>query len=197
MARYAAQMQADRRCATRSSTGDARRSEIFIEVALTRGVARACSRCWTELRGNPDPGPATRILLSITKCQEGLGGVVVGNLPDQEVGPEDSAASFRAADLCERVSFSGLRRWLTAKSRSSARRCDRTLERIDAPEVARRPRRRRKKRENGPAVEILCTPSRAATRRYGGAFPIGKGARLEGLKWLGDTSPIGMPARPD
>jgi len=179
---------------------------IFIEVALTRGIA---AHVQPLLDINSPVAAATQadcaIFYSITNCQEGLRGISFGNLLIKQVA-EDLKSEFPHVKQFATLSpVPGFRRWLDGTEARvklsvgpNAEQRLAMLATIEAPgwHAGEVPEDLQKllmrlcawyllhaKQENPDGAE----PADPVAR-----FHLGNGAALERLNWLGDTSESGM-----
>lgn len=162
---------------------------IFIEIALTRGLASSIQAVLAE----PLPGcrehaePDTAIFYSITNCQAGLAGVAFGDLLIKQV------TAMIADELPHITRYStlspvpGFGRWLAAQPR------DPVLAELDHDDWADDPSDALRER-----VVALC--ARYLTAVKAGRWPddpvarfhLRNGARLERINWMGDSSRKGL-----
>ncbi|HTQ74608.1 MAG TPA: malonyl-CoA decarboxylase [Burkholderiales bacterium] len=188
-------LEADRRCYAFFHPALPDEPLIFIEVALTRGLASRVQPLLELESPVADPSSANcAIFYSITNCQEGLRGVSFGNLLIKQVA-EDLGREFPKVKTFSTLSpIPGFRRWLAgiAKERPAVAAL---LAQIDTG---------RWLDDHAVAADIrrdlvrLCSfylvhakqgrdPLDPVAR-----FHLGNGARLERLNWLGDISEMGM-----
>ncbi len=193
-------LEADRRCYAFFHSALPDEPLIFIEVALTRGIASKVQPLIDPHSVVVDPSRAdTAIFYSITNCQEGLRGISFGNLLIKQV-VEDLGSTFpRIRTFATLSPVPGFRQWLESPSTASLL-TPAMRERIATPFVAG---------ASGDAatavaddvreeLERLCahylvvakngvTPLDSVAR-----FHLANGARLERLNWAGDTSTTGL-----
>jgi malonyl-CoA decarboxylase len=173
---------------------------IFVEVALTTGLAASIqpllARDGDEAAARAREAAAdTAIFYSISNCQDGLRGVSLGNFLIKQVVEELKAELPRIVRFSTLSPVPGFRRWLEAASQRGALPApDWEILQADAPWW-----------EKPEAAEALRRPLTAACARYlttpsegrGPAdavakFHLGNGARLERINWLGNTAPRGI-----
>lgn len=191
-------LEGDRRCYAFFHPALPDEPLVFIEIALTRGMAASVQPLL-----DPDSpiGDATRAtcatFYSITNCQEGLRGVSFGNFLIKQV-VDDLGRDFpRIKTFATLSPIPGFRQWLQQKGRD--RRRSPELEALLAGT------------ENGTASDVgaVLPPLRAEIiahcvdyllrARHNGApadavarFHLANGARLERLNWMGDPSGAGI-----
>ena len=174
---------------------------IFVEVALTNGLATAVQPLLAPKTNGVEPEPHdTAIFYSISNCQEGLKGISFGNFLIKQVVME------LREELPELTQFSTLspiptfRRWLNkelANKESTLIKDDerQLIEQIDIENWHEDPTL---SEALNPVLMRLCAHYLHNEKR--GAAPLdpvarfhlGNGARLEQLNWMGDTSKNGM-----
>jgi malonyl-CoA decarboxylase len=171
---------------------------IFVEVALTKGLADAVQPL-LALDSDPQAAAArakladTAIFYSISNCQDGLRGVSFGNFLIKQV------VEVLKAELPNLIRFStlspvpGFRRWLEQRGPEEA---------LLAPE--QQAMLAKAWWENPDHVEKLRPALLRAAALYltqpaqgGGIDPVGRfhlnnGARLERINWMGNSAPRGL-----
>ncbi len=186
---------------------------IFVEVALTAGLADAVQPLLAppaDGAGQPPKGADTAIFYSISNCQEGLRGVSFGNFLIKQVVEELHAELPKLRRFATLSPVPGFRAWLdralagetpplteeevkdlgAAAGQTQAEAMSASLEGEwweDAGRIrALRP----------PLLRLVAT---YLTRAQGGEkfdpvarFHLGNGARLERIDWLGNISARGM-----
>jgi len=174
---------------------------IFIEVALTRGLAASVQPLIEPDAPILDPQSAdAAIFYSITNCQDGLRGVSFGNLLIKQVAQELGRELPRLKQFATLSPVPGFRAWL-ATARESIAATPRggellaslkLLERADWYEDAAAVR------ELEPQLMALCAHYLVNVKRGNepvdavARFHLGNGARMERLNWLADRSKAGM-----
>jgi malonyl-CoA decarboxylase len=175
-------LEADRRCFAFFHPALPEEPLIFIEVALTEGMAGEVRPLLDPEAPVTDPAQAdTAIFDSITNCQEGLRGVSFGNVLIKQV-VEDLRREFRRVKTFATLSpIPGFRAWVTSHetrwasadvSRASATE-QRELTALCAEYLLHA------KRENEPADPVA-------------RFHLANGASLERLNWMADHSRTGI-----
>ena len=146
---------------------------IFVEVALTEGMASSIQTLLTTEPSATNESTDTAIFYSITNCQRGLRGISFGSFLIKQV------TALLQSELPQLVTFAtlspipGFANWLSEHEPST--------------DVA-----------NQQDLEGACARYLLAARR--GTLPVDpvarfhlrNGARLERLNWMGDTSDKGM-----
>jgi len=186
---------ADRRCYAFFHPALPDEPLIFIEVALTRGLASSVQPLLEPDAPMVDPGVAKcAIFYSITNCQRGLRGVSFGNLLIKQVA-EDLGREFpRIKTFATLSPVPGFRRWL-GETATAHPELGAVLAKLDAPGW----------HEGGAAsgdlqrdLTRLCAYYLLHAKQGHEAldtverFHLGNGAQLERINWLGDTSPSGL-----
>ncbi|MER2264031.1 malonyl-CoA decarboxylase [Methylobacterium oxalidis] len=175
---------------------------IFVEVALTGGIAAAIAPILANER---DPLPAraatTAVFYSISNCQRGLAGVTFGNFLIKQV-VEDLAREIPSLKTFVTLSpVPGFARWLDRERRADAPQglskedveTLRLLEQADWQGDKAKCEAVRKAMLPGAAAYFLRAKNdRGRPLDPVARFHLGNGARLERLNFLGDTSPKGM-----
>ena len=186
---------------------------IFVEVALTKGLAGSVQRLLDEKEPVLDAREAdTAIFYSISNCQRGLSGISLGNFLIKRV-VEELSAEFRNLKAYATLSpIPGFRRWLDPRLSEDGHNLltdeERTTLAAALPASANplaqllaRPRWFRDPalaRAAEPALTRLCaryllTESRSGKRALDPVahFHLSNGARLERINMLADTSERG------
>jgi malonyl-CoA decarboxylase len=185
---------------------------IFVEVALTKGLAGSVQRLLDEKEPVLDAREAdTAIFYSISNCQRGLSGISLGNFLIKRVVEELSAEFRNLKNFATLSPIPGFRRWLDALLAENPGLLtdeERTTLATVLPaatnplaELLARPRWFRDPtlaRTAEPALTRLCaryllTESRSGKRALDPVahFHLSNGARLERINMLGDTSERG------
>ncbi|MFH6782110.1 MULTISPECIES: malonyl-CoA decarboxylase [Methylobacterium] len=175
---------------------------IFVEVALTTGIAAAIAPILAHERPRTDTSEATTaIFYSISNCQKGLAGITFGNFLIKQV-VEDLCREMPGLKTFVTLSpVPTFRTWLDRERRSDApqgltREDVETLRLLDQPDW-------HADKAKADAVKKALLPAaayyflRAKTPRGKPVDPVarfhlGNGARLERLNFLGDVSPKGL-----
>ena len=175
---------------------------IFVEVALTDGIAPAIAPILAhERKPLPLKTATTAIFYSISNCQKGLAGVTFGNFLIKQV-VEDLAREIPSLKTFVTLSpVPGFSAWLDRERRSDApqgltREDVEALRAIDAPDW-------QADKATCEAVRKAMIPAAAAyflrAKNERGRpldpvarFHLGNGARLERLNFLGDVSTKGL-----
>jgi malonyl-CoA decarboxylase len=175
---------------------------IFVEVALTKGLAAAIQPLLARDDSGagaqaPDQQADTAIFYSISNCQDGLRGVSFGNFLIKQVVEELKAELPHIVRYSTLSPVPGFRRWLDKNLKQHLREDERaamtqaangadpfSVERWwEQPELAEAMR--------APLSRLcslyLTTPADPVAR-----FHMGNGARLERINWLGNTAPRGI-----
>jgi malonyl-CoA decarboxylase len=200
---------ADRRCFAFFHQALPNDPLIFVEVALTVGLADAVQPLLAPPSdGQPDRGADSAIFYSISNCQEGLRGVSFGNFLIKQVVEELKAELPKLKNFATLSPVPGFRAWLEAQVAGEAPPF--TAEEIGAPagtkvsdalaEAVVGPwweDAGRAKLLRGPilraAAQYLTRDAQAGVKIDPVArFHLGNGARLERIDWLGNLSPRGM-----
>jgi malonyl-CoA decarboxylase len=175
---------------------------IFIEVALTDGLASSIQAVLDEPIPQDDTEADTRrdtaTFYSITNCQPGLRGIPFGNFLIKQVVRE--LAGEPASTLTTFSTLSpvpGLMRWLNTARRSSFFDATdrRVLQLLDDPSWHDDPDRAEALR---PVLERACASYLVEVKRGRepadpvARFHLRNGARLERINWLADISEQGL-----
>jgi malonyl-CoA decarboxylase len=175
-------LEADRRCYAFFHPALPDEPLIFIEAALTRGMA-------AQVQPLIDPespvGDAARadcaIFYSITNCQEGLRGVSFGNVLIKQV-VEDLGREFpRLRTFATLSPIPGFRTWLASVD-----------PRWNGFDPASAPLPARRELTGACARYLLHAKRDLEPLDPVARFHLANGARLERLNWLGDTAPSGL-----
>ncbi len=193
-------LEADRRCYAFFHPALPDEPLIFIEVALTTGLAARVQPLLDPEAPVVDPAQADcAIFYSITNCQEGLRGVSFGNFLIKQV-VEDLGREFpRLRTFATLSPIPGFTKWLARGGGAGRSTMSPPLERLVAQS------------ERGDPVDVAALDDslRDAIRRLCAhyllrakdgdepfdpvaRFHLTNGARLERLNWMGDTSPSGI-----
>ncbi|PWC52429.1 malonyl-CoA decarboxylase [Azospirillum sp. TSO22-1] len=175
---------------------------IFVEVALTSGIASSIGEVLSEQRETIAADEATTaIFYSISNCQEGLRGISFGNLLIKQVVEELSRELPQLRTFVTLSPVPGFAQWLARKRRAEGPAAlppeHRTaLDVLDSPDWHAVPAR----------AAAVHDALRAAAAHYFldaklpngkpvdpvARFHLGNGARLERINVRGDLSPKGL-----
>ncbi|KQP41800.1 malonyl-CoA decarboxylase [Methylobacterium sp. Leaf106] len=175
---------------------------IFVEVALTDGIAPAIAPILAHGREPlPTRAATTAIFYSISNCQKGLAGVTFGNFLIKQV-VEDLAREIPSLKTFVTLSpVPGFSAWLDRERRSDSPQ-GLTRDDVEALRAIDEPGWHADKGKSD-AVKKVMIPAAAAyflrAKNERGKpldpvarFHLGNGARLERLNFLGDVSPKGL-----
>ena len=189
---------------------------IFVEVALTAGLADAVQPLLappTDGCGRPPRDADSAMFYSISNCQEGLRGVSFGNFLIKQVVEELKAELPKLKNFATLSPVPGFRAWLEAQYENGAVPfTDDELAALTAFAAADLPiperleavaegewwnDAARTKILRGPLLRmaaIYLTRSAANGAKIDpvARFHLGNGARLERINWLGNTARRGM-----
>jgi malonyl-CoA decarboxylase len=194
-------LDSDRRCYAFFHPAMPAEPLVFVEVALTSGIADDLPKLLDHTAPDLDPDRAdTAVFYSISSCQPGLAGVNLGNALIKEVVEQLTADLPHLHRFVTLSPIPGFRGWLdTELSRRDALS---ERERELLPAEPARVRARLADEDWGhdeairPALLALC--ARYLTARVDGRagdpvanFHYANGASLERLNWLADPSPSG------
>jgi malonyl-CoA decarboxylase len=173
---------------------------IFVEVALTAGLADSVQPLLappTDPAGTPPKGTDTAIFYSISNCQEGLRGVSFGNFLIKQVVEELKAELPQLKTFSTLSPVPDLRAWLEAELAAG-----RITNEEDAAAVAAAGGdwcndAAQAKALRGPLLRLAA--AYLLRSAVGGEkidpvarFHLGNGARLERINWLGNRAPRGL-----
>ncbi|MBX9931972.1 MAG: malonyl-CoA decarboxylase [Methylobacterium sp.] len=175
---------------------------IFVEVALTAGIAPAIAPILAHEREILPPRTATTaIFYSISNCQKGLAGVTFGNFLIKQV-VEDLAREIPTLKTFVTLSpVPGFSTWLDRERRSDAplgltKDDVETLRLLDSPDwstdKAKSEAVRKALLPAAAAYFLRAKNDRARPVDPVARFHLGNGARLERMNFLGDVSPKGL-----
>lgn len=175
---------------------------IFVEVALTDGIAPAIAPILAhERQPLPLKAATTAIFYSISNCQKGLAGVTFGNFLIKQV-VEDLAREIPSLKTFVTLSpVPGFSAWLDRERRSDApqgltREDVEALRAIDEPDwhadKARCEAVRKAMIPAAAAYFLRAKNERGRPLDPVARFHLGNGARLERLNFLGDVSGKGL-----
>ncbi len=189
---------------------------IFVEVALTSGLANAVQPLLAApetVAGTPPKGADSAMFYSISNCQDGLRGVSFGNFLIKQVVEELKAEMPKLKNFSTLSPVPGFAAWLDRQL--DAAKTPFTDEEFTAlAEFANAPVSHRAAFEAATAGTWWTDPARTKALRppilrlsalylvrsaAGGhkidpvaRFHLGNGARLERINWLGNTAPRGI-----
>jgi malonyl-CoA decarboxylase len=191
-------LAADRRCFAFFHPALPDEPLIFVEVALTKGMAGEIHALLDLPPVDPDAAlPDTAIFYSISNCQAGLAGITFGNFLIKQVVDALSLELPRVRRFATLSPIPGFRRWLdeqiAAGPPDAFSKTD--LEILaDAGWAANDLARQKLKR---PLMR-LCARFLAREQRGGrpldavARFHIGNGASIERINWMADRSEKGL-----
>jgi malonyl-CoA decarboxylase len=162
---------------------------IFVEVALTRGMAGNIQQILAPERIPLAAAEAdTAVFYSISNCQEGLRGVSFGHFLIKQVAEDLRAAHPGLAQFVTLSPLPGLRRWLRGEQAELATALD--GQGVDGPEAWAGLRQDL----TTAALRYLVEARNDAGRPLDpvARFHLGNGARLERLNWMADNSAKGL-----
>ena len=194
-------LEADRRCYAFFHPTLPEEPVIFIEVALTRGMASRVQPLLDPESPVCDPlGANCAIFYSITNCQEGLRGVSFGNLIIKQVA-EDLGREFpRLKTFATLSPIPGFRKWLSRapellQGQPQKAELEQLLAQLDTPDWTEDKQLSKLLQRE---LVRLCSHY-LLNEKHGqepadpvARFHLGNGARLGRLNWLADTSENGM-----
>jgi malonyl-CoA decarboxylase len=194
-------LENDRRCYALFDTGSPDEPIIFVEAALVRGMSLHVQPLIDpDAPIRPVDSADSAICYSISKCQDGLGGVPLGGFLINKV-LEELSNEFRQLSRFATLSpVPGFRAWLRQAASSSG--CVKDVERF-------RELLRQTEQSNwigndgirqglGRSLVPLCAHYLLYVKNGAepldpvGRFHLRNGARLERINWIGDTSPTGI-----
>ena len=174
---------------------------IFVEVALTRGLASSIPPLLASDGDRLDPLRAdTAIFYSISNCLDGLRGISFGSFLIKQVVAELKAEDLKLELFATLSPVPGFRKWLAdlpdSRKAELAGGCDpSTLKPLEKNQWY-------KDREASdrlrPLVMRLCAHYLLNERKNGraldtvAAFHLGNGASVEQINWLANTSEKGL-----
>ena len=214
-------LAADRRCFAFFHPALPGEPLIFVEVALTEGLASAVqpllARDGEAAARNRAVQADTAIFYSISNCQEGLRGISFGNFLIKQVVEELKAELPSLARFSTLSPVPGFRRWLErkldSKAEAEALRAEEaeTLAAAAGVEAGQDPgavlaaategewwtNEARAGALRGSLLRLCAAYLTRPNTGTGGIDPVarfhlGNGARLERINWLGNTSARGM-----
>jgi malonyl-CoA decarboxylase len=188
----------DRRCFAFFHPALADEPLIFVEVALTRGLAdRIQPLLNAPIDGTEDDDPNTAIFYSISNCQLGLAGISFGNLLIKQVVDAISAELPTIRNFATLSPIPGFCRWL--KRRLARNPPDflsqDEIDLLNQPDWVENEVLRQGLKKN---LLRLCADYLTQIGRRGHAldpvarFHLGNGASIERINWAGDLSAKGL-----
>ena len=175
---------------------------IFVEVALTDGIASAITPILANKRQTLVPERATTaVFYSISNCQRGLAGVTFGHFLIKQVAEEIAREISRLSTFVTLSPVPGFANWLAGEraiENSPALNAEdrEKFSLLDRPDWWREAETADVLRE--PLLRAAGAYFLTARTRRGtpvdpvARFHLGNGARLEQIDWLADTSPKGL-----
>ena len=193
---------ADRRCYAFFHPALVDEPLIFVEVALTDGIASAIAPILaTKRRPLPPERANTAVFYSISNCQRGLSGVTFGHFLIKQVVEEISREMPNLSTFVTLSPVPGFANWLAGERAAETSRAftseDRaSLAAVERPDWWLSPETAEPLREalmRAAASYLIGARSRRGTPIDPVArFHLGNGARLEQINWLADTSAKGL-----
>jgi malonyl-CoA decarboxylase len=174
-------LEADRRCYAFFHPALPGDPLIFVEVALTKGLASSVQTLLQdEAEGSVERQKQadTAIFYSINNCQEGLKGISFGNFLIKQVAAELKAELPHLKTFSTLSPVPGFNNWRKANDLGE-------VSAVDADDATRK------------TLMQSCAQYLAQEKRGDlpldrvARFHLGNGARLERINWLGDTSSRG------
>ncbi len=169
---------------------------IFVEVALTRGMAGKIGEL-LEPSTTSDGAPDTAVFYSISNCQDGLTGISFGDLLIKQVVDALSSELPRLRTFCTLSPIPGFRAWLDGTLAQAPPDWfpaeDRALLADDVWAASETARRRLQK----PLAQ-LCARYLVQEKRNGrpldpvARFHLGNGASVGRIDWAADLSEKGL-----
>ena len=155
---------------------------IFVEVALTKGLAGSVQTLLQDgaedAARRRDEGD-TAIFYSISNCQEGLKGISFGNFLIKQVVAELKSELPHLKSFSTLSPVPGFRRWRETQGEED-------VDPTEADDTARSSLMRQ------CAAYLASEKQGDLPLNRVARFHLGNGARLDRLNWLGDTSANGM-----
>lgn len=193
-------LAADRRCYAFFHPALPDEPLIFIEVALTRGLAAHVQPLLDPDAPVLDPaGTDCAVFYSITNCQEGLRGVSFGNFLIKQVAAELGREFPKLRTFATLSPVPGFVKWLEHGDASGPPdvppKLAPLLERIQTDDPASLAAIDSEMRG---AISTLCARYLLHAKQGHepldpvARFHLANGARLERVNWMGDTSPAGL-----
>jgi malonyl-CoA decarboxylase len=184
-------LQSDRRCFAYFHPALPEEPLIFIEVALTRGLAAQVEPLLAPDAPVEEPEAATHAMFySITNCQDGLRGVSFGNFLIKQVAEDLRAQLPKLKTFATLSPVPGFAAWMSALRK----RGELQMPGLEHPEWHRGDERD----ELQKVLAALCAHYLLKARRGEepldpvARFHLGNGAALERVNWLADLSESGL-----
>jgi len=195
-------LEADRRCYAFFHPALPDEPLIFVEVALTNGLASSIQDLLDDKRQPGDPTQAdTAIFYSISNCQEGLRGISFGNFLIKQVVSDLQAELPRLKTFATLSPIPEFRRWLSRIKRSEQlppgfnEKDRKALAWLDQRDWHTDPELTQKLEKPLMSFCAYYVLNEKQDNRPGdpvARFHLGNGARVERINWLGDISPEGI-----
>ena len=171
---------------------------IFVEVALTRGIASSMESLFDE--GDEDPDRYdTAIFYSINNCQKGLSGIPLGNFLIKRVVAEIEREFPSIRKFSSLSPVTGFSRWLvkqTQKKKPDLPEMDKMmlmlLNKTDWHKDTRSISRLKKPLMQACAYYLLREKDRDRPVNGVARFHFGNGAELYRINWMANPSPHGL-----
>ena len=174
---------------------------IFVEVALTEGVATSVQTLLKEADSEqPDISRAdTAIFYSISNCQEGLRGISFGNFLIKQVVLELQKELPQLTNFATLSPIPGFMKWLK-KERASSTELLSTEDKLTLALLDTTDWHQQETQSESLKNLLLRLAAHYLSREKQGAQPLdpvarfhlGNGASIGQLNWLGDTSSNGL-----
>jgi malonyl-CoA decarboxylase len=184
-------LQSDRRCFAFFHPALPDEPLIFIEVALTRGLATQVEPLLAPAAAVEEPEAATHAMFySITNCQDGLRGVSFGNFLIKQVAEDLRTQLPKLKTFATLSPVPGFAAWLAALRK----RGELQMPALEHPEWHRADDRDELQKD----LSALCAHYLLKARRGEepldpvARFHLGNGAALERVNWLADLSAAGL-----
>ncbi len=193
-------LDSDRRCYAFFHPNMPAEPLVFVEVALTTGIARELPKLLDETAPDLDLDRAdTAVFYSISSCQPGLAGVNLGNALIKEVVEQLNIDLPQVQQFVTLSPIPGFRRWLE-RELAAGRLSDRERELLPAEPSRVRARLADEDWDADEAIKpaLLALCARYLTTLYDNRvadpvanFHYANGAALAQINWLADPSPSG------
>lgn len=187
-------LAADRRCYGFFHPAIPDEPVIFIEAALTRGMADKLQPLLDPQAPVADASAADSALFySITNCQKGLRGVAFGSFLIKRVVEELERELPNLRRFATVSPVPGFRAWL--EQNKTTLKIEELVDRLGNPGwIEDPPARKLLKASLAPlcARYLLREKTEQEPRDAVARFHLRNGARLERINWLGDTTPEGL-----
>jgi malonyl-CoA decarboxylase len=171
---------------------------IFVQVALTRGIAEKIQPLLSQRQsGTTKTAPDTAIFYSISNCQEGLKGISFGNFLIKQVVDSISQEMPRIKVFSTLSPIPRFNQWLQLEYLSRpdsifSSEEKKWLARVDWYTV--KSRRQQLKRKLMRLCALYLSREKKGRRPYDPVtrFHLGNGARIENINWEADLSERGL-----